>query len=489
MLENQLTVWLLVFAARWGWGRGSPSPEDWVSGAPFSPYSPDDNRVDTFTSAFLNVTFLTEDGWKWDKTDVGRYGGGYVGPASGELVHITSLVRPDDHTGCQTPFGSSRSDRQLPPADTPWIALVKRGRCNFEVKVENAFRSNAAGVLVYNDRDSASLDKMKLSAESRRNISAVFIYKWKGEELANKLENNSKIYVHITIAGHTSSRAANINRTSVLFVSITFIVLMIISLTWLVFYYVQRFRYIRTKDKISRRLCNAAKKALSKIPTKSLKSEDKETQSEVECCAICIEHYKLTETLRILPCGHEFHKNCIDPWLLEHRTCPMCKMDILKYYGFVFTGSQESILQFDADIGGQNSLGSSSSNSPRRLGGLSPLPEIRAAIISDRQMPRYFENSVDEDSSRASTPNEMTPSLSQRGIFPVRQELCVSCIAAKAAASLTQLAADRIVVDSKEDSSSSSSYSDGDIQQVLSIDYSNSGQDAKSHGGFTKRDA
>lgn len=40
-------------------------------------------------------------------------------------------------------------------------------------------------------------------------------------------------------------------RTSVLFVSITFIVLMIISLTWLVFYYVQRFRYIRTKDKLT----------------------------------------------------------------------------------------------------------------------------------------------------------------------------------------------------------------------------------------------
>lgn len=32
---------------------------------------------------------------------------------------------------------------------------------------------------------------------------------------------------------------------------------------------------------------------------------------------------------------HDFHKSCIDPWLLEHRTCPMCKMDILKHYGFV----------------------------------------------------------------------------------------------------------------------------------------------------------
>lgn len=32
---------------------------------------------------------------------------------------------------------------------------------------------------------------------------------------------------------------------------------------------------------------------------------------------------------------HEFHKVCVDPWLLEHRTCPMCKMDILKHYGYV----------------------------------------------------------------------------------------------------------------------------------------------------------
>lgn len=36
---------------------------------------------------------------------------------------------------------------------------------------------------------------------------------------------------------------------------------------------------------------------------------------------------------------HEFHKLCIDPWLLEHRTCPMCKMDILKHYGFVVSSA------------------------------------------------------------------------------------------------------------------------------------------------------
>lgn len=37
-------------------------------------------------------------------------------------------------------------------------------------------------------------------------------------------------------------------------------------------------------------------------------------------------------------CSHEFHKSCIDPWLIEHRTCPMCKLDVLKFYGYTVDG-------------------------------------------------------------------------------------------------------------------------------------------------------
>lgn len=43
-------------------------------------------------------------------------------------------------------------------------------------------------------------------------------------------------------------------RTSVMFVSISFIVLMMISLAWLVFYYIQRFRYLHAKDRLSVRI-------------------------------------------------------------------------------------------------------------------------------------------------------------------------------------------------------------------------------------------
>uniref|UniRef100_A0A914NNK6 Candidate secreted effector n=1 Tax=Meloidogyne incognita TaxID=6306 RepID=A0A914NNK6_MELIC len=42
------------------------------------------------------------------------------------------------------------------------------------------------------------------------------------------------------------------SKTSVLFASISFIVLIVFSLDWLVFYYVQRFRYAHAKDRLHR---------------------------------------------------------------------------------------------------------------------------------------------------------------------------------------------------------------------------------------------
>ena len=29
--------------------------------------------------------------------------------------------------------------------------------------------------------------------------------------------------------------------------------------------------------------------------------------------------------MRILPCSHAFHAECVDQWLKEKDTCPMCK--------------------------------------------------------------------------------------------------------------------------------------------------------------------
>ncbi|PAA86833.1 hypothetical protein BOX15_Mlig010835g3 [Macrostomum lignano] len=141
-----------------------------------------------------------------------------------------------------------------------------------------------------------------------------------------------------------------INKTSVLFVSVSFILLMIISLSWLVFYYVQRFRYLHAKERLSRRLGNAAKKALTMIPVRILKPGDKDFVWIGDQCAVCIEPYRVSDAVRILPCKHFYHRSCIDPWLLDQRNCPLCKLDILKAVGLALRDRRQRRRRGSSDL-------------------------------------------------------------------------------------------------------------------------------------------
>lgn len=43
-------------------------------------------------------------------------------------------------------------------------------------------------------------------------------------------------------------------------------------------------------------------------------------------CAVCLCEFSDQDGLRLLPlCGHAFHIECIDTWLLSNSTCPLCR--------------------------------------------------------------------------------------------------------------------------------------------------------------------
>lgn len=65
--------------------------------------------------------------------------------------------------------------------------------------------------------------------------------------------------------------------------------------------------------------------ATRNLPTRKYR----EGEEKIERCAICVEDFKDGDTLRVLPCEHGFHKECIDEWLINHSSlCPLCKFEV-----------------------------------------------------------------------------------------------------------------------------------------------------------------
>ncbi|KAI4370699.1 hypothetical protein MLD38_019020 [Melastoma candidum] len=65
---------------------------------------------------------------------------------------------------------------------------------------------------------------------------------------------------------------------------------------------------------------------VASFPTEKY-TEDLFSSPEDTQCAVCLSEYNLEEVLRILPnCGHSFHASCVDRWLQQHTTCPVCRV-------------------------------------------------------------------------------------------------------------------------------------------------------------------
>ncbi|XP_076023782.1 RING finger protein 150-like isoform X2 [Genypterus blacodes] len=277
-------------------------------------------------TAFVNITYTdpaTSD-LRTEKTECGRYG--EHSPKRDAKGVVVLPAAPLDRQACDP-----NTRFPVPAQAGSWVALIARGNCTYKDKIRHAAAHNASAVVIFNVGSANANETLTMPHSGTGEVVAIMIPEPKGREVALLLERNVTVTMTITIG--TRNLQKYVSRTSVVFVSISFIVLMIISLAWLVFYYIQRFRYANARDRNQRRLGDAAKKAISKLQVRTIRKGDQETEADFDNCAVCIEGYKANDVVRILPCRHLFHKSCVDPWLLDHRTCPMCKMNILKALG------------------------------------------------------------------------------------------------------------------------------------------------------------
>ncbi|XP_052187864.1 RING-H2 finger protein ATL8-like isoform X1 [Diospyros lotus] len=67
---------------------------------------------------------------------------------------------------------------------------------------------------------------------------------------------------------------------------------------------------------------------IANFPTKKYSDACFSSSEDVQC-TVCLAEYHKEDTLRILPqCGHFFHVACIDKWLQQHPTCPVCRISL-----------------------------------------------------------------------------------------------------------------------------------------------------------------
>ncbi|CAL0310151.1 unnamed protein product [Lupinus luteus] len=66
-----------------------------------------------------------------------------------------------------------------------------------------------------------------------------------------------------------------------------------------------------------------------KLPPLVFYGQD-ELKSFCSECVICLENFMIGEPCQILPlCNHLFHSYCIEHWLKENLTCPVCRNCLL----------------------------------------------------------------------------------------------------------------------------------------------------------------
>ncbi|CAF1986709.1 BnaC07g16840D [Brassica napus] len=205
----------------------------------------------------------------------------------------------------------------LPPSNSslPKLALIIRGGCSFEDKLLHAQNSGFfQAAIVYDNLDNEDLVIMKVNTQEITLAAAVFVSNVAGEILSKYARGREG---ECCIYPPTKGTAWTV-------LAISFFSLLLIITFLLLAFFAPR-HWTQWRGRHSNRTVSLDPKLVRTLPTFTFA----DSFHGGDTCAICLEDYRFGDSLRLLPCQHAFHLNCIDSWLTKWGTsCPVCKHDI-----------------------------------------------------------------------------------------------------------------------------------------------------------------
>ncbi|XP_074558454.1 receptor homology region, transmembrane domain- and RING domain-containing protein 1-like [Curcuma longa] len=196
------------------------------------------------------------------------------------------------------------------------FVLISRGVCSFEEKVRNAQDAGFGAAIIFDDQEKSSLYSM-VGDSSGIHIHAVFVSKMAGETLMKYARGEEE---ECCIGSSMDEAAGTILVIS--FVSLVFIIIVLA-----VFMLARNCRLLQHRAQNSP--ASMKREAVELLPCLTFRTAFLSSKQTAETCAICLEDYRDGESLRVLPCQHDFHLVCVDSWLTKWGTfCPVCKHDM-----------------------------------------------------------------------------------------------------------------------------------------------------------------